>query len=695
MVVSSFIFRAFSISLSVGCLLAAGKAWAEAAEAAKPSPSLVITLDGGLPANNLARLMAALADEKVLLRTLAAPVSPGTRVCDLLTQAQFPPPCGDFLPHIGRLNPGINLNFLGGVTTLTLPDVKIEVRSAERYFTRTVDTPVVMNSLVRNWATLKAQITESRGTEIGVQYDRYIVQLFPDRPDEVIRAARIAANLKLKNLTIEAKGIPTGNSKLYGNPDEEAKSDCESDNFIERLKIATRKYVHWFDRDSEAEKFLVEPVEKVRVLILDTPIIMGMPNLDPTFNGASAARLKCKWAYDRDKHHGNHLASIIASRNNGTGFFGIEPSAQLGSFNIQDPSVDTGAVADYVEKTRPRSSPSIYLFATGLPVRHLVDESPNWRQLSLLDKNTRSSDPLFRTVSSLRPLFVVAAGQRDVPGQSLELSATTNLFPQNLGDFPNVIVVTACRICKRGSAELLPEAFSSEGAPKFVHVAAPGGTPIPAWTSESSIGAAFGTSQAAAYVAGVAAGMLSRYPNAYREPGQLKYRLQVCSYPLPAATPSRRINLQPSGLSAGVVDPTVCLLDPTQTWVKQAGSWMSVKAKGWAEQTLFFRGKRKLPLSNEDVMRVVRTKEAIIPDTGLALYVNRKDGVGTEYEVERGLGQVMLVRAGAHAQQAALTLCDNTTLPLSKLDDVILATDPAPCQSVEISDGSSASIPGG
>jgi hypothetical protein len=219
--------------------------------------------------------------------------------------------------------------------------------------------------------------------------------------------------------------------------------------------------------------------------------------------------------------------------------------------------------------------------------------------------------------------------------------------------------------------------FQSE---KFVHIAAPGGAPVPGWTSESTMGAVSGTSQAAAYAAGVAASMLSQYSDLYREPGQLKYRLQMCSYPLPAATPAKVVNPQRQWLSAGVIDPTICLLDPSKTWVKNKnGDWNSYDIKGWTEETLFFRGRKKIALNNDDVLRMVRTGEYVISNTSLALYINRKDGDGSVYEPEGGLGQVALVPAGTHSAQAGVVLCDGTKLFLSAMDDIIVATERGGC----------------
>lgn len=655
-------------------------------------PSLIVNLEGGLSSKNLARVLDALEQGKTPVQTVSVPVKPQADFCGMLREARFPPPCGDFVPYFARLNPGVNLNVLSTVANLKFPDLSLEVSAAERAFTRTADLEKSLDELIKNWSLVNARIIERRTTEIVVQYERYAAELFPE-PSNVVQAARIAASQKLSNVTVQVRGISPGVVKSFGDSDEEspeiknARSDCESDNWLERLRNAGRNYLNWFDRDVAADRIVLdsgEPVE-VNIHVMDTPIPAKMPNLDRSFVWKWPLSFRCQWLYDRDKHHGSHLASIIGSLSNGTGFNGLAPSASIVSFDVRDP-VASGEIAAYIDTTSGSAPPPIYLFATGLKRSYLVadPDNGNWQLELLPDKSTRFSDPINSLVrfSAKRPLLIVAAGQKQLRGESTELSALSNYIPQNLGDHPNVIVVTACRVCKRGSVELLKGAFKSElSVSKFVHIAAPGGAPIPAWTSETSMGSAFGTSQAAAYVAGVAASMLGRYSSVYKELGALKYRLQMCSFPLQATTPERTSNSEISGLSAGVIDPSVCQLDPTKTWIKTSnGKWSPVLMKRWTEQTLFFWGSKKaIPIGNENVLRIIRTGE-LLPTAKLALYVKRKDELPTESELEAGLGQVTTIRAASHSPQAGLVLCNGTTVPLGDLDDVILASEQSPCQ---------------
>ena len=76
-------------------------------------------------------------------------------------------------------------------------------------------------------------------------------------------------------------------------------------------------------------------------------------------------------------------------------------------------------------------------------------------------------------------------------------------------------------------------AYYSDPLVRFVHVAAPGVDPIAGWITDDAIGQASGTSQAAAYVAGIVASMIGYFPNSYTSPDVVKIKLQATSRPLP------------------------------------------------------------------------------------------------------------------------------------------------------------------
>jgi hypothetical protein len=161
-----------------------------------------------------------------------------------------------------------------------------------------------------------------------VGYERYSAQLFPD-PNNVMQAARIVANQRLTNLTVQVKGMSPGIAKPFGDSDEEppeiknARSDCESENWLQRLRDAGRKYLNWFDRDVAADGFAFDagvPIRRVQIYVMDTPIPPKMPNLDRSFVWKWPQSFRCRWLYDKENHHGSHLASIIGSLSNGTGF---------------------------------------------------------------------------------------------------------------------------------------------------------------------------------------------------------------------------------------------------------------------------------------------------------------------------------------------------------------------------------------
>lgn len=208
----------------------------------------------------------------------------------------------------------------------------------------------------------------------------------------------------------------------------------------------------------------------------------------------------------------------------------------------------------------------------------------------------------------------------------------------NLGDFPNVLVVSACENC---GVETEPNLwrkanYSSEGdypdkdtrperfRPWYVHVGAPGLDlfgPVDQYAQATAPG---GTSEAAGFAGSVAAAMVNCYPGHFFMKqknhihyGLLKERLQLTSTPFPGGEE----NL--SRISAGILDPAVALLDPTKHWVRlndQRGwdgtdnPYYELKDPKWCAETISVSkidDQRKRPLSTKNSYRVYR-----LPKTG-------------------------------------------------------------------------------
>jgi Subtilase family len=127
----------------------------------------------------------------------------------------------------------------------------------------------------------------------------------------------------------------------------------------------------------------------------------------------------------------------------------------------------------------------------------------------------------------------------------------------NVGDFKNVLVVTACENCFDRTAKIADWAnYSTAG---LVNIAAPGGTQaegIPSTATNSAYAVAYGTSQAAAVIGGLAGAMMTCYPSKFQNSRELKVRLQSAVRPPVRDDMARKI-------SAGIVDAEKALKDPS------------------------------------------------------------------------------------------------------------------------------------
>src|SRR6185295_15563589 len=96
-------------------------------------------------------------------------------------------------------------------------------------------------------------------------------------------------------------------------------------------------------------------------------------------------------------------------------------------------------------------------------------------------------------------------------------------------------------------------------SPAFVHLAAPA-EPIVSTANATSFTWAHGTSQAAAFVAGVASALVSAWPDHYKTAESVKERLQYTATPFPRLDDGKRI-------AAGVVNPKIAMLDPDKDYL--------------------------------------------------------------------------------------------------------------------------------
>lgn len=355
-------------------------------------------------------------------------------------------------------------------------------------------------------------------------------------------------------------------------------------------------------------------------------------NIQPPIQSPAVQSCTIDDPFDGASQHGTHLASIIASNQDDQGFVGISPGLDLYAYpwTAQSATSDLGAL--FTARTNVDADrgptfadmgPQVFVFAShflssekeALPYSYLAREIQGNR---LKDITSRISSRTQRAIAggANYGIWVVSAMQKgsDIP-DALKIEPDLAFSPVNLGDLPNVIVVTVCDHCSEGNASVWKDAFFSD---KFVHVAAPG-LDVLAPVGAGHFAVSGGTSQATAIVGGLVGAMINCYPRHYRqdtgENGLLasvvKERLQYTSKPIFY----REDDL--NRLAAGVVDPQVALLDPGKTWIRLKGTTDYTELSGDQELVHWCQDKIVLVDENGDppekspsstnLLRMVRT----------------------------------------------------------------------------------------
>jgi hypothetical protein len=355
------------------------------------------------------------------------------------------------------------------------------------------------------------------------------------------------------------------------------------------LTAAYRKYLG-FDFDASRTKQCEEPATiPPRVIVIDSAVAKNpdiplnqTPSQSVLSEASASTNCVPSGTWNRDAHHGTYLSGIVASRGAYSRFVGLSRSAVIqnilwGSTEIQDHALkeEIGAIYD-----RADGGAKIFLFASNFQGLDEAARNPLLRDTiwamsgdTLSTSDFANPEIRIRYVAlnrfiarDLRPLFIVAAGQRE-SGSGDELRLTSRLSPQNIGNFRNVIVVTACTDCNSPQAQLWDNANYGAPGAHLVHLAAPGGDTIPGILDESTVGAPAhgGTSAAAAFAAGVAADMMACYPTYYSEDdGRVKERMLLTARPNIRAEDRAKI-------PAGTINPALALANPRKSWLKIPG----------------------------------------------------------------------------------------------------------------------------
>lgn len=319
-------------------------------------------------------------------------------------------------------------------------------------------------------------------------------------------------------------------------------------------------------------------------------------------------------AFDKKQcHHALSMAAVMSASGNGAGFVGLAPDTIVALFDWQRASQSEllKFIKKRVDTTYTRENgPQIFVFASKLPNVHedaiavveaeilaatgvpITEETfERYREFSdwsypaipaianvdfrrLKTPQNRFTNPVVVEIANKQPLWITSAGQlpepetraNDAPISPWPLDSHSVIAPMNLGDLDNVIVVTACDDCAWPDITLWEEANYGEvehserpHTTRAVTIAAPRSGYHAALSSTRFLSEHGGTSQAAAYVGGVAAAMTRCASEFYLEEDnvlksdEIKRRLILTS--LPRLQPSERE-------AAGVINPAAALRSP-------------------------------------------------------------------------------------------------------------------------------------
>ena len=591
---------------------------------------------------------------------------------------RFPGKCdGRLRALIGELNPPVEtLDQRAAGSTIRVPRdlVFVEEPYYEKYDPESVfDKTKMSDDLDRRAAYVRKKV-ETRTGMLRVQYAGYRLALEREKelPSELI--GDIARSRR--HVTIVRRNTAPVEPTLYSS---------ESDEFYNRLcqNVSESKeygYSALLGGGDESLPACGADLTCSNVVLIDTPLyrnseIAGSmpPAYKPLTDDVAENALKCLTEVDKSKHHGTLLAGILASARNGVGFSGVHPGALL--YPVTWTAGDAEAVAETLfTRDAGERRRQIYVFAGDWePEPELFD---GWQ---LRDVEYRERPAMARALKDMDGLWIVAAGQKSSTRPQLRVTRELRLGPMNLGDLPNVLVVTACDACG-DSATLWSEANSAktDESMKLVHVAAPG-TGIPGIVNNRQYAKGAGTSQATALVAGLASAFLAKYPTAYRPPYALKRRLQYTS------TPSFR-DTDAGGVASGVVNAGLMMKDPAKHWLDLTDpDWVGMKDApilGWCEEAFsmgtMVRGRFDLlqhfpQVRVTDLFRIVKDKRPG-PLSRWFVYTKYAWNQGRQFP-----GEILRVGPAVVSPQnrPALKLAPNRVVGFSEIEDLLVATSQA------------------
>jgi subtilisin family serine protease len=567
-----------------------------------PAGTLVVSLEGGDVVPNAASALEILYDLKVL------PVA--THKIAAGEQRELPTVYAEHLrlpshpTAMAKLARRLNGKDVGQLKTgdpLLYPDVQFIPRTFGKLVSEQEAAQIEQkwkDILIEKGSKKQA----SQGRYQRIEFRSYELRL-PIKEKAKLQEARDRIS-KLGPYVLAGVSLPATKAKYYSSPSVDASRPADE----------APAFRHSGEESILALVGLSEPVgvrkcqgvECPDIILLDKPLQVhpdlkdAIPAQEPDRSLENETLLRDgKETFEvigwHDTYHATHLAGIIASRRNGFGLVGVDPDARVIWWNWDDLSNNRPEVATMVDRRQREAEVSgafqIYMFAT------------SW-STQAFNTHTQliSDDTLSKRFNDERALLVVAAGEADArlnqTPQRIELKTTQ--APMNQGDQEYVVVVTGCSPCVAPGAQLLPSANHS---PTFVHVAAPAKSVLStAWGTKYAAGD--GTSQATAFVAGLASAMVARYPLSYKDAWQVKQRLQVTSTPIELIGPDAQ---QGEKLAAGIVDPALATSNPKVERLKAKGAAaQEFENLSWNVDNLrmAFVGGGRRTIPTEDIWRI-------------------------------------------------------------------------------------------
>lgn len=549
---------------------------------------LRVTLVGGEVADNLVAVIRILEKHKVLeLRELV--VEPGGGICrSLARKSDWPVGCPPSVIELISSLSGLRKrpDELREGEVIVIPRISLQESTERRQYNPKRAADVVRRETVQSeWGPyVQGDVqTDRSGFEM---LSLRIWELVQDLPSEEVAAEIVKELLEARIPNVFVRRVEPSAKRFHGATPSDFLISCG--NGILSTEGDLVNLLH--DGRPLPPRSCSGDTCPLAVLV-DSDVAAHFDLLQADLLQPSAQPAPCKLhdraEFDEELHHGTAMAGIIAARANGLGLIGVSPEAELqtmrwvsGQKNQYDLAGQLGARA----YATPRQQ--VYIFAS------------EWESGASPEGRSFASA---RIVHLQALLWVVAAGQSDTADAGNPIREDGSRAPMNLGDQPNVIVVTACDPCKGAAAAIPDWAHHSD---KLVHVAAPGGAEVPTTFGDGGFVKIAGTSPAAAFVGGLAERLFATYPSYYRFPVQVKARLQYSSKPIVRSQDGAK-------LVAGVIDPEAAFLDPNKTWYKRSdGDWSEFSIAGWCGETVVTLrdpvSRAPLPAGHLDLARVFR-----------------------------------------------------------------------------------------